>query len=255
MGRSVSDTFSAHARVKRYAPVPMTAHSHDTPSLTVVLRGRYEETIRGRAAWHETGALLFYPAGEPHAQRFDAAGAVKLSLSPAPAMLDYLADGLPLAEAPATGAPEIARIGRRMADEIRLADHHSRAVLEGLSWELIALFSRHAGRDQAARAGAASQAREVIADHLDQPLSIARLAALCDTHPARLTRAFRRQFGVGPGEFQRRLRLEQALRLVDQTDMPLGEVALACGFCDQSHLSRAFKAAYGCAPAAFRRRS
>lgn len=255
MSASTANAFSARARVTRYAPRPMAAHSHDAPSLTAVLRGRYEEAIRGRADWHGPGALLFYPAGESHAQRFDPGGAVKLSLSLTSAMLDHLADRLPLAEAPFTQAPEIARIGRRMVDEIRLADAHSRAALEGLSWELVALFGRHAGRDAAAGNLEVAKAREVIAAQPDQPLSITRLAALCDSHPARLTRAFRRELGVGPGEFQRRLRLEQALRFVGETDAPLSQVALMCGFCDQSHLSRAFKAAYGCAPAAFRRRS
>jgi AraC family transcriptional regulator len=96
-------------------------------------------------------------------------------------------------------------------------------------------------------------ARDFIVAHLDQPLSIARLAELCDVHPARLARAFRRETGVGPGEYQRALRLRHALRLVAETDAPLSEVALACGFCDQSHFSRAFKAVYGCAPKTYRR--
>jgi AraC family transcriptional regulator len=245
----------ARAKISRYAPGVMAAHSHDAASLTVVLSGRYEETIRGRADWHGAGALLFCPPGEPHAQRFAPAGAVKLSLSPTPAMLDYLADCLPLAQAPFTVAPELARLGRRMAQEIRLADPYSRAALEGLSWEMVALFGRQAGRDVAEGSACVAKACEGIATHLDQPLSIARLAALCDVHPARLTRAFRRELGMGPGAYQRRIRLEHALRLVGETDAPLSEVALACGFCDQSHFSRTFKAAYGEAPANVRRRS
>lgn len=244
-----------HGRISRYAPGAMAAHSHEAPSLTLVLSGRYQETIRGRADWHGAGALLFYPPGEPHAQLFAPAGAVKLGLSPTPAMLDYLGDHVRLAEAPFAVAPALVRMGRRMAEEIRLADAHSRAALEGLSWELVALFGRHADRSGAAGCAAVARAREFIAAHLDQPLSIAHLAALCDSHPARLTRAFRRELGVGPGEYQRSLRLKHALRLVDETDAPLSEVALACGFCDQSHFSRAFKAVYGSAPASFRRRS
>jgi len=243
------------AKISRYAPGIMATHSHDAASLTVVLSGRYEETIRGRADWHGAGALLFYPPGEPHAQRFAPAGAVKLSLSPAPAMLDYLADCLPLAQAPSAVAPELARLGHRMAQEIRLADAHSRAALEGLSWELVALFGRQVGLDAAEGSACIAKARELIAAHLGQPLSIARLATLCDVHPARLTRAFRRELGVGLGAYQRRVRLEHALRLVGETNAPLSEVALVCGFCDQSHFSRAFKVAYGATPANVRRRS
>ncbi|WP_297512742.1 AraC family transcriptional regulator [uncultured Caulobacter sp.] len=244
---------SAHAKVSRYAPGAMAAHSHETPSLTLVLNGRYEETIRGRADWHRPGALLFYPPGEPHAQRFAPTGALKLSLSPKPAMLDYLSDRLPLAEAPVAVSSEFARLGRRMTREIRVADAFSPTAIEGLSWELIALFARHAGRDETGESAIVAKAREAMVAHLDRPLSVARLAALCDVHPARLARAFRRETGLGPGEHQRALRLRQAHRLIGETDTPLSEVALSCGFCDQSHLSRAFKAAYGCAPMAFRR--
>jgi AraC family transcriptional regulator len=41
---------TAHARISRYSSTPMAVHSHATPSLTLVLNGRYEETIRGRSA-------------------------------------------------------------------------------------------------------------------------------------------------------------------------------------------------------------
>jgi AraC family transcriptional regulator len=245
---------AARARISRYAPGAMAAHSHDTPSLTLVLRGRYQESIRDRAEWHGPGGLLFYPQGEPHAQRFDPGGAVKLNLSPTSAMLDYLADCLPLAQAPFATAPELLRLGRRMAEEIRQADTHSAAALEGLSWEMIALFGRHGAQAEAAGSSMVAKARDYLVAHLDRPLSITRLAALCDSHPARLTRAFRRELGVGPAEYQRGLRLKHALRLVDETDAPMSEVALACGFCDQSHFSRAFKATYGATPASLRRR-
>lgn len=247
--------YASRVRVRRYAPGAMAMHSHDAPSLTLVLGGRYQETIRGRADWHGPGALLFCPPGEPHAQLFPQTGVMKLSLPPAPAMLDYLGDRLPLAEAPSAAATALVRLGRRMVEELRLADEHSGAALEGLSWELVALFGRHGGGTEAQSPARVAEARDHIAAHLHQPLSVARLAALCEVHPARLTRAFRRAFGVGPGEYQRALRLKQALALVGETDTPLSEVALACGFCDQSHFSRAFKAAYGCTPTTFRRRS
>jgi AraC family transcriptional regulator len=255
MSSPSASALSSASRVKiaRYAAGVMTTHDHDASSLTLVLAGRYEERIQGRAAWHEPGALLFYPAGEPHSQRFAGNGALKLSLSPPPAMLDYLADRAPLAEAPVAVAPELMRLGRSMAREIRLADAYSKAALEGLAWEMIALFGRHAGRGGAEGSANVAKAREVIAEHLDRPLSITRLAALCDVHPASLTRAFRRELGVGPGEHQRALRLKRALALVTETNIPLSEVALACGFCDQSHFSRAFKALYGCTPTTYRR--
>lgn len=242
-----------NVRISRYGAGAMAAHRHDTSSLTLVLSGRYEETIRGRSAWHGPGALLFYPPGELHSQVFETKGALKLSLAPEPVMVDFLAERLPLGEAPAVAAPDVASVGRRMAREVRLGDEYASVALEGLSWELAALFCRHVrGADDEA-SDKLTRARECIAANLDRPLSVARLASLCDMHPARLTRAFRRAFGMGPAEYQRGLRLKHALRLVTETDATLAEVALVCGFCDQAHFSRAFKALYGCAPNAYRR--
>jgi AraC family transcriptional regulator len=74
-------------------------------------------------------------------------------------------------------------------------------------------------------------------------------------HPATLTRAFRRELGCTPGDYQRRLRVERAARLLRDTSMPLADVAAACGFCDQSHLARSFRHVLGCTPSDYRRRA
>jgi AraC family transcriptional regulator len=233
----------------------MAPHPHDSPSLTVVLAGDYEETIRGRSSRHGPGAMLFCPANEPHAQTFGAAGALKLLLSPSVLALDLLAERLRLGDAPSTLSPEIARLGRRMAAELALDDPFSPAVLEGLSWELVGLFGRGAERVAAAPSAQVAAACEHMAADLARPMSVEALAALVGRHPAWLTRAFRRELGHTPGEHQRRLRMARAAELVGDARMPLSEVALVCGFCDQSHLTRTFKAAFGCTPSALRRRS
>jgi transcriptional regulator GlxA family with amidase domain len=49
-----------------------------------------------------------------------------------------------------------------------------------------------------------------------------------------------------------RLRIEQAQRLLAQRDVPLAQVALACGFANQSHFTQAFKRQLGLTPRAYR---
>lgn len=68
--------------------------------------------------------------------------------------------------------------------------------------------------------------------------SLDELAALADRHPSHVTRAFRQEWGVTPGEYLRRVRLAEAIRLLRETEMPLSSVAYAAGFADQSHLGR-----------------
>ena len=70
-----------------------------------------------------------------------------------------------------------------------------------------------------------------------------------------LARVFRLHLGCTPGDYLRRRRLARAAVLLRETARPLSDVALACGFADQSHLAHAFRRHAGVSPGAFRRRA
>ncbi|ATQ44437.1 AraC family transcriptional regulator [Caulobacter mirabilis] len=243
-------------RLARYAPASrMAAHHHDEASLCLVLSGDYEETIRGRAADHGAGALLYCPSGEPHAQRFGKRGAVKLLFRPTAATLDHLAEHVALREAPSLRSARIGDLGRRMAFELALDDPFSAAAIDGLSHELLALFGRGARDTASGPEPWLRAARDYIEAHADRPVSLDDVARAAGRPAAQLSRAFRRTFGRSVGEHQRQLRLARAADLLAHTRTPLSEVAQICGFCDQAHLNRAFKAETGVTPAAYRRLS
>src|SRR5262249_41618803 len=68
-------------------------------------------------------------------------------------------------------------------------------------------------------------------------------------------RAFKVTFSDTPRAYLIQLRLERAKDLMLSTQEPLSQIALACGFADQAHLSRAFRRVMGETPAAWRRRN
>jgi AraC family transcriptional regulator len=57
------------------------------------------------------------------------------------------------------------------------------------------------------------------------------------------------------GTYVRRLRVELAGRWLTDTDLPLAEIALAAGFCDQSHFSNLFRRIIGVTPSHYRRQA
>ena len=65
-------------------------------------------------------------------------------------------------------------------------------------------------------------------------------------------RAFKRRYGLPPHAYQLCVRLGQARRLLSEGATPV-DVALRCGFVDQSHFSRHFKRAFGVTPAQYAR--
>ncbi len=70
--------------------------------------------------------------------------------------------------------------------------------------------------------------------------SIDSLAASAGTSLRQMERQFQEDVGLTPKTFSRIVRLQAALRCVRQ-GIPLTEVALACGFYDQAHMTRDFR--------------
>ncbi|MBR7187020.1 MAG: helix-turn-helix transcriptional regulator [Clostridia bacterium] len=88
---------------------------------------------------------------------------------------------------------------------------------------------------------------EYIGAHLGEPLSVAGLAEQFFMDKNTLTRQFKRQVGMTPGDYIRRRRLETARALIhDGTSMQ--EACADCGFSDYSAFYRAFRQAFGMGP-------
>ena len=89
--------------------------------------------------------------------------------------------------------------------------------------------------------------------HLASTLAVADLAAQACLSEAHFRSCFREQAGLSPWQYVRRRRLEAARRLIEESRMPLSQIALSTGFAHQSALSHAFRTAYGCPPSQLRR--
>ncbi|MBV8805535.1 MAG: helix-turn-helix transcriptional regulator [Sinobacteraceae bacterium] len=99
----------------------------------------------------------------------------------------------------------------------------------------------------------ASKLREYIDAHISDPIVVADLCTLVGLGEWRFTRSFKRTFGMPPHAFVVRRRLELATQHMLQTDAPLSDIALQCGFTDQAHFGNRFREATGLTPAAWRR--
>lgn len=92
-----------------------------------------------------------------------------------------------------------------------------------------------------------------LRDHFRSPINLKEVAERCGVSREHFIRAFGRRYGEPPGEMLRRLRLEHADRMLRATQLPVQEVALACGFADANSFCRAYRLKYGATPGASRR--
>lgn len=97
------------------------------------------------------------------------------------------------------------------------------------------------------------RACEFIEANLDGDPSIADVAAECGLSSSYFAKAFKQATGAAPHAWLSVRRIAHAKRLLNDTSLALAEIALACGFVDQSHLTRTFAKVEGCSPGRWRR--
>lgn len=232
----------------------LPTHVHERTVVAVFLEGEMEVGIGGRTRECEAEWVLVEPIGEPHTQRFGDRGAHTVVLEPDPDDVD-LADRLDgLDEVRCFPHARIGNLVRRLVRESRVPDDLAPLSSEALALEVLSMV---AGVDFHERSGSRPPAwlRRVHDRIRDECLETPRLADLADeegVHRSHLSRAFRRHYRSTPGQYLRFLRLEEAARLLRESEAPVAVIAARCGFSDQSHLTRSFKRHTGVTPAAFR---
>ena len=93
---------------------------------------------------------------------------------------------------------------------------------------------------------------DMAQDHAAAGIRVSDLARASGLSTDRLERSMKRVFGTTPKQFLLHQRIDKAARLISTTNRQLGEIAVSCGFYDQSQLTRQFKAAMGVTPGRYR---
>ncbi|HZR37128.1 MAG TPA: DJ-1/PfpI family protein [Nevskia sp.] len=93
-----------------------------------------------------------------------------------------------------------------------------------------------------------------IAENLHQPLDVERLAERASMSPRHFSRCFSQEVGLTPARYILRLRLENARRLLEETQQPLERVAERCGFGSTETMRRQFLRELSVNPREYRRR-
>jgi AraC family transcriptional regulator len=245
----------------RFTPIlskrEVRLHRHDEAHFVFVLRGAYE-TGAQPAQDASAPRVIYSPPGAVHRDCFadeDLSRSAFATLSiPAEALAATATEAkLPAREVclPATAIVLV----RQLLTEARGHDDLSGAVTEAHCLELLRRTGVERAPEVSGAPGWLRRARELLRDTCcgTGPKSVAEIAGELGVHPVHLARRFRQSFGMTPGEYMRRCRLERARRLMRRSTAPLAEIAAATGFSDQSHFSNAFRKSFGISPGAFRR--
>ena len=233
------------------ALLPKRAHREAV--VTFVIEGTFRERCGAKSIVCRPGALRFLPAGEVH--EYEIQSRVRcLHVWIDPAVLDGLDRRSVVPRRPA----EVSGLGatwlaNRLYAEFSREDTASGIAVEGLVLEILAEIARsEATPDPLLIPRWLKHATEIVESRFLERLSLADIASQVGVHYVHLSRQFHKYNRCTVGELIRKRRIQYASHLLAHSQTPLAEIALICGFSDQSHLSFLFKRYMGLSPSKFR---
>lgn len=270
-------TLAAEVRGHVAGPIPAFVTEHT--ELTLILRAAGQATVFRAAqgvrqqAVAVPGTTFLIPVGTREEATYltgDIPGVMHLYLSGR--LFEDLADEehLPRFDAGniryASGLRDVSLmwLGKAVNGEMQRQSSAGRLLVETLGLSLAekiiqsytgGVASRPAPPVSAGGLGASRLRRvlDYIEDNLTGDVSVKDLASVACLSPYHFARLFRAAVGMAPHAYLSKRRLALAKRLLSQSDCPLAEIALTCGFSSQSNFAKAFKGSTGKAPGAYRK--
>ena len=96
------------------------------------------------------------------------------------------------------------------------------------------------------------QAIDFIQTYLTQDVGLKKISELTNLSQFHFVRQFKKSVGTTPHQYVMQQRVEMAKQLLKQQDLAIADIALDCGFSNQSHLGRVFKRHVGTTPKKYR---
>ena len=234
-------------------------HNHVRPYFEIILKGAYTDQDKRTTLEHRARSVAFQPIVASHSSHIHPEGLHSLKIEMTLERLECISDSLDheaiqcLNTTANFARGMLPLLGARLYNEWQSMDAVSSLAIEGIVLEMIAesircrsLLQEHSPRRWL------KEAEDLLHAEFAQPLTLEYIAQTVGVHPVYLARVFRQQRGRTVGDYVRQLRIEYACSELAASNAPLGEIALAAGFADQSHFSKMFKRHVGLSPATYR---
>ena len=96
-------------------------------------------------------------------------------------------------------------------------------------------------------------AQQYISAHIREKLSVRLIAQQMDVSPSYLTVLFQKNLQISPGEYIRRIKLQESKQMIRENNLNFTEIAAALQYSTVHHFSRQFKEKFGITPTEYAR--
>jgi AraC family transcriptional regulator len=245
--------FAKLEEVEYLAGACLPRHSQSFPFFACTVKGIHWSSNNYAGHVCHPGTVRFLPAGEPHENYFPTPSHCLLLKLEQPA-LDCARRYGSLPQNPGQLVSSSAgRFCRLLHSELHKKDGFSSLAVEGLVLDLLLTGALAPISPSSPIPPWLRRICDLLHEEPERRFSLAELAHSAGRHPVQVCRQFHQRFHCTIGEYLRRLRIGRAQTLLVSSELPVAEIALACGFSDQSQFTTAFRRLTSLPPARYRK--
>jgi len=228
-------------------------HSHDTSNFIYVLEGAHWSGHGHGGEMCVPKTARFLPAGEPHENYFPT-DCRALHIELRHPIIQLAADhGHTVFSPGELVGPRPVDLGAQLLREFRGGkDRVSFLGIESVVLQLLLAEMEDSRPHRSSIPPWLLRIREMLREQEQVGFSLAELSRSVGRHPVQISRQFHHHFGCTISEYIRRVRIARAQSLLARRDLEIADIALACGFSDQSHFTTAFRKLTGMPPHHYR---
>ena len=232
--------------------------SHPMPELTYVDQGELHSVVDGQDLLLRQGDLVIYGPNQWHMQYAD------IGIAPRFVTISFDVAGVeltPLLDRKFTAPQQVANLLQSMLREQEHFDSFSSDIIVSQLSLLILYLLRESVQPTGSKVKNANvvqneneiirQAQQYVASHIREKLSVPMVAAQVGVSPSYLTVLFHKNLQLSPGEYIRRIKLQESKQMIRENNLNFTQIAAALQYSTVHHFSRQFKEKFGITPAEY----
>ena len=229
--------------------------SHPMAELTYVDQGALHSVADGQDLLLKQGDLVIYGPDQWHMQYAD------IGVAPRFVTISFELQGMELAPLMNRkfNAPQnvVTLLQNMLREQERMDSFSNEIILSQLNLLLLFLLRESAaprgGKLQTSNAIHSEneiirQAQQYITTHIREKLSVPLVARQVDVSPSYLTALFHKNLQISPGEYIRRIKLQESKQMIRENNLNFTEIAAELQYSTVHHFSRQFKEKFGITP-------
>ncbi len=229
--------------------------SHPMPELTYVDRGELHSVVDGQDLLLKQGDLVLYGPNQWHMQYAD------IGVAPRFVTISFDVGGgdlTPLLNRSFTPPQNVIRLLEQMLIEQERMDLFSRDIILSQLNLLLQYLLRDAAGSGSRKLQTVNvvhseneiirRAQQFITTHIREKLSVPLVAQQVEVSPSYLTALFHKNLQISPGEYIRRIKLQESKQMIRENNLNFTEIAAELQYSTVHHFSRQFKEKFGITP-------